>query len=396
VLVSSKFALAMSSSSSRDPLRRLVVDVLLPAYNAFEREQSEALRKAISANEASDDQRKEGKQRKAQQQQRVLHALLSYLQIDPRYIRGGADDDGERLELCNWLEQVYERVRALVPRAVWKLYRSEAAASAEELSVLAALSASADDKSSTELLRQHRQRGLLPLAMSTLSKLIINPLSSISSFAVPCDAALAAIAECAPLIECGAGTGYWSALLQARGVDVIAFDSQPPSASSFNNGFFFHGTYCDVQHGDGRELFGGTDAATLARRALLLIWPNNPDERDNPHIRLPCRAAAEDGAGVGGLQPSLPPVWDCECLASYIRAGGRTVVFIGEREEEVNACLQADALPDCGSSASRPFQQLLCKHFELVSRVHTHTWAYNVDDLTIWTRRSGPPASYTT
>ena len=80
--------------------------------------------------------------------------------------------------------------------------------------------------------------------MVTLSKLIIKPLSLVASFAMPNDTALAAIGACAPLIECGAGTGYWSSLLQSRGVDVLAYDSEPPS-DSHNNGFF-HSTYTRV------------------------------------------------------------------------------------------------------------------------------------------------------
>lgn len=31
-----------------------------------------------------------------------------------------------------------------------------------------------------------------------------------------------------PVVEMGAGTGYWAALLQQRGVDVVALDRHPP------------------------------------------------------------------------------------------------------------------------------------------------------------------------
>jgi hypothetical protein len=30
------------------------------------------------------------------------------------------------------------------------------------------------------------------------------------------------------VVEVGAGTGYWAALLRARGVDVVAYDVRPP------------------------------------------------------------------------------------------------------------------------------------------------------------------------
>lgn len=44
------------------------------------------------------------------------------------------------------------------------------------------------------------------------------------SWAVPTDAALDLLAKHAPLVECGAGTGYWLALLRARGVDAVGYD----------------------------------------------------------------------------------------------------------------------------------------------------------------------------
>ena len=48
------------------------------------------------------------------------------------------------------------------------------------------------------------------------------------AYAVPSDAGLAALANLGlPLIECGAGTGYWASLLRRRGVTVAAFDIAP-------------------------------------------------------------------------------------------------------------------------------------------------------------------------
>ncbi|GLE01415.1 hypothetical protein PINS_up010245 [Pythium insidiosum] len=55
------------------------------------------------------------------------------------------------------------------------------------------------------------------------------------AYATPTDAALDVIAKYAPLVEMGAGTGYWSAMLQQRGVDIAAFDACPPSAETSNS-----------------------------------------------------------------------------------------------------------------------------------------------------------------
>ena len=49
-------------------------------------------------------------------------------------------------------------------------------------------------------------------------------LASLFSWAIPTDAALDLLSKYAPLVECGAGTGYWLALLRARGIDAIGFE----------------------------------------------------------------------------------------------------------------------------------------------------------------------------
>jgi hypothetical protein len=59
-------------------------------------------------------------------------------------------------------------------------------------------------------------------------------LVQLCAWAIPNDAALATLSRYAPLLDCGAGTGYWAALLRAGGVDVAACDLHPPHAASRN------------------------------------------------------------------------------------------------------------------------------------------------------------------
>src|SRR5437899_8043936 len=59
-------------------------------------------------------------------------------------------------------------------------------------------------------------------------------LASLFSWAIPNTRALEVLAAHAPLVECGAGIGNWSALLRARGIDVFAYDAAPPGRSSKN------------------------------------------------------------------------------------------------------------------------------------------------------------------
>ena len=49
------------------------------------------------------------------------------------------------------------------------------------------------------------------------------------SFAIPDETSLSIISEYSPILEIGAGTGYWGYLLQNRGVDIICYDHKDPS-----------------------------------------------------------------------------------------------------------------------------------------------------------------------
>src|SRR5438045_3183702 len=99
-------------------------------------------------------------------------------------------------------------------------------------------------------------------------------LASLFSWAIPNARALEVLAAQAPLLECGAGMGYWSALLRARGVDVLAYDAAPPGRSS-KNGY----------HRAAREpwtkvhkLSSVTAARRHRERTLVLCWPPYDDD----------------------------------------------------------------------------------------------------------------------
>jgi len=86
------------------------------------------------------------------------------------------------------------------------------------------------------------------------------------AYAIPTEEALAFVAAGGPLVEMGAGTGYWAALLTARGADIIAYDQSPPGKT---NNIWHKGatTWSDVHEGGPKVL------AQHANRTLLLCWP---------------------------------------------------------------------------------------------------------------------------
>lgn len=98
-----------------------------------------------------------------------------------------------------------------------------------------------------------------------------------ATFAVPDPVSLAVIATYGPIIEIGAGTGYWAWCLRQMGVDVIAFDKYPPQShprdadrSKGRNGWF--DTYwTHVLRGDDRQ------AGRYPDRSLMMVWPYMDD-----------------------------------------------------------------------------------------------------------------------
>jgi len=98
-------------------------------------------------------------------------------------------------------------------------------------------------------------------------------LASLFSWGVPNEHALQALEAHAPLVECGAGMGYWSALLRARGVDVVAYDAAPPGNSSNAYHRFARAPWTAVE----------AEASALAARrhrdrTLFLCWPPYDDD----------------------------------------------------------------------------------------------------------------------
>lgn len=85
-------------------------------------------------------------------------------------------------------------------------------------------------------------------------------------FAIPCAEAMDAIAAFSPVLEVGAGTGYWSAILKKRGVDVIASDIGD-NAYTFSTG-----SVMPVEI---------IDALSAVRkwpdRNVLMVWPTYED-----------------------------------------------------------------------------------------------------------------------
>jgi hypothetical protein len=122
------------------------------------------------------------------------------------------------------------------------------------------------------------------------------------AWAIPSDEALAALAQHGPIVEVGAGGGYWAMLLRDRGVDVVAYDRRPDQqAAPYEERLIPRRLWTEVSIGDTAA------AGEHPDRALFLCWP--------PYATPMARDALE----------------------AYLAAGGRTLVYVGEGEGGCNA-----------------------------------------------------------
>lgn len=91
------------------------------------------------------------------------------------------------------------------------------------------------------------------------------------AWAIPCKRALEVIAQYSPIVEVGAGSGYWASLLAQIGTDVVAYDisSTKQYKGSYNH---FHKHYFAVKKGSESAIKDHAD------RALFLCWPPYNDK----------------------------------------------------------------------------------------------------------------------
>lgn len=85
--------------------------------------------------------------------------------------------------------------------------------------------------------------------------------------AVPNTAALNALCQLGPLLEIGAGTGYWARLLQDRGVDVLPVDVGADHRRSWGLG---ESPWTDLVEADHRAV------AVHTARVPFVCWPPRP------------------------------------------------------------------------------------------------------------------------
>ncbi|MFC8385853.1 hypothetical protein [Nocardia sp. NPDC057272] len=141
------------------------------------------------------------------------------------------------------------------------------------------------------------------------------------------------------LCEVGAGRGYWAAMLAANGLNVVAFDSEPPQLTA-NPSFPGAPGRRDAWHQvDGLEqLAEGWELRALGDRVLFLCWP-----------------------------PGWEDPMSAQTLNNYVAAGGNRVIYIGE--------------PKGGKTGSNQFFDQLSADWVLDTCDESFVSWWNLDDV---------------
>ena len=157
------------------------------------------------------------------------------------------------------------------------------------------------------------------------------------AWAVPNKEAIDTLVKYSPLIEVGAGRGYWAALASSAGADILAFDPDPPDKAEANKWHRQPGMFFVVDRA-GHEIAGAHP-----ERTLFLCWP--PFDLDVAQ----------------------------RTLRTY---KGETVIYVGDEGH------------DAGTPA---FYSELAAHFTRVQVVDIPRWPGIRDRLEVWQRSDGKP-----
>ncbi len=175
------------------------------------------------------------------------------------------------------------------------------------------------------------------------------------AFGVPGDAALDCLARYEPLVEIGAGTGYWARCLRERGVDIVAYDVMGDSWRSW----FRPSILAEIRRDGTRAI----EARPHAQRAEPALWTE---------VRQGGPEVLRDH-GERTLLLCWPDPWSGFDEASLLAYPGERVAVVGE--------------PAGAGPGSQGFQALLQRSWQQIETAPVPRWPASEDRLIVYGRR---------
>lgn len=157
------------------------------------------------------------------------------------------------------------------------------------------------------------------------------------SFTIPYYEILNKIAAYSPIVEIGAGSGYWARCITELGGDVIAYDSAPPGEHApwewYKGNSWFDDSWYNIIQGDESVISAHHD------RTLFMAWP------------MPMSSMAYN------------------TLVNYKNGGGKKIIYIGN--------------PHPASSGDEYFYDFLYRHRE-EENIDLYSWPGITEKLLIY------------
>jgi len=213
------------------------------------------------------------------------------------------------------------------------------------------------------------------------------PLIQKYAWAIPDERALKICSEFGPIIEVGAGKGYWAWLLKQRGVDIIAFDKYAYKEKG----------WMEVKKGDPSVL--STDAAKSGRltpgsKAAWTRAPPLPSQAgahaamkdDFNQAAAPLRTSAPVVDKPRTLLLSYPDQGESmasECLKHF---QGDTIIHVGELLTGGTGTKSGGSQAPWGKTTNSDFQVELAESFHCVLSYALPCMPFSKDYLTVWVR----------
>ena len=189
------------------------------------------------------------------------------------------------------------------------------------------------------------------------------PQCKLYSWAIPDERSLNILSRFGPLIEIGAGKGYWSRLLKDRGVDIIAFDKYVYSDRSLR--------FDALKH----------NFEMISLLSHVKLWTNIYKGGPSVLKRTCINKYKNVGRNLFLCYPDEGEEMSALCLNFF---QGDVIIHVGELIS--TGTLSGYPQAPFGRTTSSEFNVLLCESFHCILSASIPRFPFSNDCITVWKR----------